>query len=89
MKAALAKLGRKLGEFVRNSRKPILGLIGAGVSWAATKAGLHLDPTASATISGLVFAGVVRLARPIFGLKVKTPVAKADARGNLHVVHPR
>ena len=60
-------------NIIRNSAKPIKGLVTAVVTYLILKAGLEVDADAAAGTSAVVYAAVVRFVYPIFGLKRPTP----------------
>lgn len=81
------KLRRKIGDAIRNSKKPITGAIAAFITYQAARLGLNLDfidgVDEPALLAGLVYGAVVKLTGPIFGLpEARTPTVTTDRRGN-------
>lgn len=70
-----------MADLIRNSKKPLAGLIAGAIAWLALKAGLSLDPDLAAALSGGIAAAVVRAVKPIFGFDVKTPEIETGPHG--------
>ena len=55
-------------------------LIASAIAYAATAAGLDLDPTIAAGIAAAVYAAVVDRVAPIFGYKIPSPTVDRHGR---------
>lgn len=60
-------------KLIRNSAKPIKGAIASAITYVALKVGLDVDPAVAFAVSTAIYAAVVRVVYPIFGLRSPTP----------------
>jgi hypothetical protein len=62
--------------FLKNRKKPILGLLAGAITWVAFKAGFDVDHDLAAAVAFAIFGIVVERSKPIFGEHVETPRAR-------------